>query len=98
MRLHSLLLRANARIHARTAGRKVPLLPADHVTATVGTGLVHTAPGHGPDDFLLGQARGLEPMCPVDEQGKFTAAIEESAPFAGVRDFKFHVHEITKRT
>lgn len=33
--------------------RKCPLLPADHVTTTVGTGLVHTAPAHGHDDFKV---------------------------------------------
>ena len=34
-------------------GEDLPLLPGKHVTDDMGTGLVHTAPSHGPDDFLL---------------------------------------------
>jgi len=45
-----------------------------------GSGLVHMAPGHGKEDFQVGQRNGLEVLCPVDEGGLFTA---EAAPFAG---------------
>jgi isoleucyl-tRNA synthetase len=45
-----------------------------------GTGLVHTAPGHGKEDFAVGQRAGLEVACPVDEAGRFTAGAE---PFVG---------------
>jgi len=45
------------------------VLPADYVTLTDGTGLVHTAPGHGADDFYTGKAYGLPAVCPVDEKG-----------------------------
>jgi len=45
-----------------------------------GTGLVHSAPGHGKEDFLVGQREGLEILCPVDEAGRFTAGTE---PFTG---------------
>jgi isoleucyl-tRNA synthetase len=45
-----------------------------------GTGLVHTAPGHGKEDFTVGQRAGLEVACPVDEGGHFTAGAE---PFVG---------------
>jgi len=45
-----------------------------------GTGLVHTAPGHGKEDFTVGQRAGLEVACPVDEAGRFTAGAE---PFVG---------------
>ena len=45
-----------------------------------GTGLVHTAPGHGKEDFQVGQRSGLEVACPVDEGGRFTAEVE---PFVG---------------
>jgi isoleucyl-tRNA synthetase len=45
-----------------------------------GTGLVHTAPGHGKEDFAVGQRSGLEIACPVDEGGRFTAEVE---PFVG---------------
>ena len=48
------------------------ILPGDHVELGEGTGLVHTAPGHGPDDFEVGQANGLPIFCPVGEDGCFT--------------------------
>ncbi|MFE8699000.1 isoleucine--tRNA ligase [Cytobacillus sp. FJAT-54145] len=44
----------------------------EHVTTDAGTGCVHTAPGHGEDDFLVGQKYGLEVLCPVDDKGYFT--------------------------
>jgi isoleucyl-tRNA synthetase len=52
---------------------------------TAGTGLVHTAPGHGTDDFYVGQRYGLPVYCPVDNGGKFTAEVEH---FAGEFVFK----------
>lgn len=45
-------------------------------TAKAGTGLVHTAPGHGHDDFVVGTRYGLEIYCPVDNAGRFTPDIE----------------------
>ncbi|MCP3742747.1 isoleucine--tRNA ligase [Rossellomorea sp. BNER] len=45
----------------------------DHVTIDSGTGCVHTAPGHGEDDFLVGKKYGLDVLCPVDEKGVMTA-------------------------
>lgn len=42
----------------------------DHVTTEAGTGIVHTAPGHGVEDFIVGQRYGLDVICPVDESGK----------------------------
>jgi len=50
------------------------------VSMADGTGLVHTAPGHGKEDFLVGQRSGLGIACPVDEAGRFTAGAE---PFVG---------------
>ncbi|HKX83278.1 MAG TPA: isoleucine--tRNA ligase [Pyrinomonadaceae bacterium] len=44
-----------------------------------GTGCVHTAPGHGADDFHIGKAYGLEVYCPVDNAGKFTSEVEHWA-------------------
>jgi isoleucyl-tRNA synthetase len=44
----------------------------DHVTMEAGTGLVHTAPGHGEDDFQTGKREGLPILSPVDEAGRFT--------------------------
>ncbi|KAJ1462912.1 tRNA synthetases class I-domain-containing protein [Pelagophyceae sp. CCMP2097] len=45
----------------------------DYITSEGGTGLVHTAPGHGMDDYQTGVKYGLEPFSPVDGEGKFTA-------------------------
>ena len=59
----------------------VPLLSGDFVTADAGTGFVHIAPGHGADDFFLGQAKGLEVTDNVTDDGKF----REHVPlFAGL--------------
>ena len=60
----------------------VPLLPGAHVTAEAGTGFVHTAPGHGEDDFELGRTHGLEVPRTIDEEGKF---YPEVPLFAGKR-------------
>ena len=46
---------------------------AEFVTADSGTGLVHIAPGHGHEDYVLGRQHGLEPFSPVNEAGKLTA-------------------------
>ena len=53
---------------------------ADYVTADSGTGCVHTAPGHGADDYLTGRRYGLEVLSPVDDDGRFTA---EAGRYAG---------------
>ena len=50
-----------------------PVVLGHHVTTEGGTGLVHTAPGHGEDDFIIGQNNGLETLCPVDGKGYMTA-------------------------
>ncbi len=52
-----------------------------HVTLEAGTGCVHTAPGHGEDDFYVGKEYGLEVISPVDNSGKFT---EEAGKFQGL--------------
>jgi len=54
-------------------------------TSKAGTGLVHTAPGHGHDDFVLGKQYGLEVYCPVDNAGRFTGEVEH---FSGENIFK----------
>ncbi len=48
------------------------IILGEHVTDEDGTGCVHTAPGHGLDDFYVGQKYGLEAFCPVDEKGCLT--------------------------
>jgi len=45
-------------------------------TSKAGTGLVHTAPGHGHDDFIIGKEHGLEIYCPVNNAGEFTPDVE----------------------
>ena len=57
---------------------------ADYVTLEQGTGAVHTAPGHGADDFLTGQRYGLDVYAPVGPGGRFT---DDVAQFAGMRVF-----------
>ncbi len=47
----------------------VPTILGEHVTLDAGTGAVHTAPGHGPDDFVIGQKYGLEVANPVGPNG-----------------------------
>jgi isoleucyl-tRNA synthetase len=44
---------------------------ADHVTLEQGTGAVHTAPGHGHEDYLIARQYGIETYCPVDASGRF---------------------------
>lgn len=57
------------------------VMVGDHVTLEAGTGCVHTAPGHGEDDFVIGQRYNLGVLCPVDDQGHFTA---EAPGFEGM--------------
>jgi len=52
---------------------------ADHVTLEQGTGAVHTAPGHGQEDYQVGIEQGLEIYCPVDSKGRFTSEVEHFA-------------------
>ena len=53
--------------------RLSPGLLGEHVTLEQGTGCVHTAPGHGHEDYALGKAHGLDIYCPVDGGGRFVA-------------------------
>ncbi|HMG48596.1 MAG TPA: isoleucine--tRNA ligase [Allosphingosinicella sp.] len=48
-----------------------PFLPADHVTTDAGTGLVHMAPDHGEEDFLVCKAAGIDPVFAVTDDGKY---------------------------
>ncbi len=52
--------------------RESVLILGDYVTADSGSGLVHIAPGHGEDDYLVCLKYGIKPYCPVDEHGKMT--------------------------
>jgi len=53
--------------------RSVPIICGDHVTLEAGTGLVHTAPAHGLDDYFVGQKYNLPTDNPVGDDGKFAA-------------------------
>ncbi|KAM4541296.1 isoleucine--tRNA ligase, mitochondrial isoform 5-T5 [Fundulus diaphanus] len=58
--------------HPTIPDKQVPLLPANHVTMGKGTGLVHTAPAHGMDDYSVASQFKLPVECIVDEDGRFT--------------------------
>ena len=78
------ILEGSHYIHPLT-GREGLFILAPYVTLEQGTGLVHTAPGHGAEDFVIGAQYGLEPYAPVDDDGRFT---DDVAEWAGL-----HVHE-----
>lgn len=61
--------------------RVSPIILGDHVTEEDGTGLVHTAPGHGEDDFKVGRKYHLNLLSPVDARGYMT---EEAGQYAGM--------------
>jgi isoleucyl-tRNA synthetase len=58
---------------------------ADYVSLDEGTGCVHTAPGHGHEDYLTGIAYGIDIYTPVDDEGRFTADVKK---YAGMNVFK----------
>jgi isoleucyl-tRNA synthetase len=57
------------------------IINGEHVTLDAGTGCVHTAPGHGQEDFDIGRKYGLEVLNPVDSRGYFT---KEAGKYAGI--------------
>ena len=61
--------------------RVSPIIVGEHVTDTDGTGLVHTAPGHGEDDYRIGRSYSLDILCPVDDRGYM---MEEAGRFQGL--------------
>ncbi len=74
------VLRSGVRFKHPVFDRESVVVLAEYVTMEDGTGIVHTAPGHGRDDFETGQKYGLPILCPVDERGVLT---EEAGEFAG---------------
>ncbi|MEB1810012.1 MAG: isoleucine--tRNA ligase [Bacillaceae bacterium] len=56
--------------------RESLVMCGDHVTLDAGTGCVHTAPGHGEDDYIVGQKYNLDVLCPVDDKGVMTKEAE----------------------
>jgi len=73
--------------------RTVPVILGEHVTTDAGTGCVHTAPGHGVDDFIVGQKYHLPVHNPVDSNGVF---LPDTPLFAGEFVFKAN-HSIIER-
>jgi isoleucyl-tRNA synthetase len=71
--------------HPLIAERQVPIILGDHVTTDSGTGLVHTAPGHGLDDYIVGLQYGLEVENPVGGNGVY---LDTAAVFAGEHIYK----------
>ena len=65
------------------------VIMGEHVTLEAGTGCVHTAPGHGEDDFYVGKLYGLEVISPVDDRGIFT---DEAGQFSGL-----YVHKANQK-
>lgn len=80
---------AECRHPFETIDRKSLVVLADYVTLEAGTGCVHTAPGHGADDFETGVRYNLPIICPVDGSGKLTA--EAGADFAGMFVFDANI-------
>ena len=77
--------------------RASKVVTADYVSRTDGTGAVHTAPGHGMDDYRTGLAKGLPMLMPVDHKGLFT---KEAGDFAGTHVYKANdriVEEISRK-
>ncbi|KAK8941569.1 Valine--tRNA ligase [Platanthera guangdongensis] len=63
-------------------GKECPVvIGGDYITTESGTGLVHTAPGHGQEDYITGLKYGLPILSPVDDNGNFT---EEAGEFSGL--------------
>lgn len=71
--------------------RVVPVILGDHVTLDAGTGAVHTAPGHGQEDYVVGQKYKLAVYNPVGSDGRFVAG---TALFEGERVFDANKHVI----
>ncbi len=71
--------------------RQVPVVLGDHVTLDAGTGAVHTAPGHGLDDYIVGRRYGLEIENPVGGDGRF---LPSTPLFAGEQVFDANAHVI----
>lgn len=71
--------------------REVPVIVGEHVSLDAGTGAVHTAPGHGLDDYLVGQRYGLAVDNPVGGNGRF---LPSTPLFAGENVFQANTHVV----
>ena len=61
----------------RFSDRLEPAVLADYVELGQGTGIVHTAPGHGVEDYQTGQKYGIETYAPIDDAGRFIEGLPE---------------------
>ncbi len=68
-------------------GRESIIVLGEHVLMDNGTGCVHTAPGHGEDDYKVGLKYGLEVIMPVDETGCFDKSVDELKLLPNAKDF-----------
>jgi isoleucyl-tRNA synthetase len=80
-----------ARLRHPFYDREVPVILGEHVTLDSGTGAVHTAPGHGQEDFVVGQRYGLPVDNPVGNDGRFLPA---TPLFAGEKVFDANPHVV----
>ena len=80
-----------AKVRHPFADRDALVVSAEYVELDTGTGAVHTAPGHGADDFDTGMRFGLPILCPVDATGHFTA---DAGAYAGEQIFAANEHII----
>ncbi len=85
-----------AGVHPLT-GKPSLIMLGDHVTLEAGTGIVHTAPGHGAEDYVIGRKYGLDAYSPVDSRGKYTKDLPENLQdLVGVQVFDANPKVIEK--
>ena len=68
---------ARLRFHHPFLDRLEPAVLADYVELDQGTGIVHTAPGHGVEDYQTGQKYGIDAYAPIDDDGRFVEGLPE---------------------
>lgn len=78
--------------------RTSPVVAADYVTLEGGTGLVHTAPGHGADDYRTGLREGLDIYCPVLEDGRYDDSVPEWMQGMSIWDANSKVTELLRES
>src|SRR5688572_20496119 len=87
---------AGLRLRHPFEDRDVPMILGEHVTIDAGTGLVHTAPAHGADDFTMGVANNLPLDQPVDDQGRYKSNVPHFAGM-GVREAEKPIIELLEK-
>jgi isoleucyl-tRNA synthetase len=80
----------------RFPSKAIEAIVGEHVTLDAGSGIVHTAPGHGAEDFYAGQKYGLTPYAPLDDEGRFVEGLPE---YKGKTVFEAnpHIVELLKK-